>query len=35
MKTVILTNEEGDTLGTSEIIDAHTNGGKLHRHFLL
>lgn len=33
MKTVILTNEEGDTLGTSEIIDAHTNGGKLHKAF--
>jgi len=33
MKTVILTNEQGETLGTSEIIEAHTNGGSLHKAF--
>lgn len=33
MKRVILTNEQGKSLGTSEIIDAHTNGGKLHKAF--
>jgi isopentenyl-diphosphate Delta-isomerase len=33
MKTVILTNEEGETLEKCEIIEAHTNGGKLHKAF--
>ncbi len=33
MKTVVLTNENGDRLGESEIIEAHTNGGKLHQAF--
>lgn len=33
MKTVILTNEEGESLEKSEIIEAHTNGGKLHKAF--
>ena len=33
MKTVILTNEQGQSLGNSEIIEAHTNGGKLHKAF--
>lgn len=33
MKSVILTNEQGQSLGTSEIIEAHTEGGKLHKAF--
>jgi isopentenyl-diphosphate delta-isomerase len=33
MKTVILTNERGESLGKSEIIEAHTEGGKLHKAF--
>ncbi len=33
MKSVILTNEQGQSLGTSEIIEAHTDGGKLHKAF--
>lgn len=33
MKSVILTNEQGETLGTSEIIAAHTSGGLLHKAF--
>lgn len=33
MKTVLLTNENGDTLEKSEIMAAHTNGGKLHKAF--
>lgn len=33
MKSVILTNEQGKSLGTSEIIEAHTGGGKLHKAF--
>ncbi|MDP6561686.1 MAG: isopentenyl-diphosphate Delta-isomerase [Candidatus Peribacteraceae bacterium] len=33
MKSVILTNEQGQSLGKSEIIEAHTEGGKLHKAF--
>ncbi|MBT4119524.1 MAG: isopentenyl-diphosphate Delta-isomerase [Candidatus Peribacter sp.] len=33
MKSVILTNEQGESLGKSEIIEAHTEGGKLHKAF--
>jgi isopentenyl-diphosphate delta-isomerase len=33
MKSVILTNEQGETLGKSDIIEAHTEGGKLHKAF--
>jgi isopentenyl-diphosphate delta-isomerase len=33
MKTVILTNKEGESLDKCEIIEAHTNGGKLHKAF--
>lgn len=33
MKSVILTNEQGESLGKSEMIEAHTNGGKLHKAF--
>lgn len=33
MKSVILTNERGESLGTAEIMDAHTDGGKLHKAF--
>lgn len=33
MKTVVLTDENGQNLGLCEIIDAHTNGGKLHKAF--
>lgn len=31
MKTVLLTNEEGESLGTCEIVEAHSNGGQLHK----
>ncbi|MDP7477119.1 MAG: isopentenyl-diphosphate Delta-isomerase [Candidatus Peribacteraceae bacterium] len=33
MKSVILTNEQGESLGKSEIIEAHVDGGKLHKAF--
>jgi len=33
MKSIILTNEQGQSLGKSEIIEAHTEGGKLHKAF--
>lgn len=33
MRSVITTDEHGATLGTCEIIAAHTNGGTLHRAF--
>ncbi len=33
MKSVILTNESGENLGTKEIIAAHTDGGALHQAF--
>ena len=33
MKTVLLCTENGQSLGTEEIIQAHTNGGKLHKAF--
>ncbi len=33
MKTVVLTNEAGESLGTCEVMEAHTNGGQLHKAF--
>ncbi|MCA9371034.1 MAG: isopentenyl-diphosphate Delta-isomerase [Candidatus Peregrinibacteria bacterium] len=33
MKSVILTDPKGTTLGTCDIMDAHTHGGKLHKAF--
>jgi isopentenyl-diphosphate delta-isomerase len=30
-RTVTLTDEKGSPIGEAEIVDAHTNGGKLHR----
>ena len=33
MKSVILTNEEGESLGSENVIDAHIDGGKLHKAF--
>lgn len=33
MKTVLLCSDDGQSLGTEEIIKAHTNGGQLHKAF--
>jgi len=33
MKTVVLCTNDGKSLGTEEIIGAHTNGGQLHKAF--
>lgn len=33
MKSVILCNEQGQTSGEMEILEAHTNGGSLHKAF--
>ena len=33
MKTVILTNEQGEAIGKENVIDAHIDGGKLHKAF--
>lgn len=32
-RTVVLTDEEGNATGTSNILEAHTGAGKLHRAF--
>lgn len=33
MKSVILTNTQGESLGRADIIDAHIEGGQLHKAF--
>ncbi len=33
MKSVLLTDKQGNDLGSAEIVAAHTNGGQLHKAF--